>query len=783
MQLYRALAAGFLVVSTTVAPVRAERPIVDLHRLDENFQLFAADSSVPWRAATVRLDTYSSAPVAFTVYRVDPADVLTAGSNFSSRAIVTAGRRALVSFDFTPPGGYQFQSNVVNVPLGTREGFFVVEARRGGVGEQVWINRSRIGLISKETPNELLLYGADLGTGMPVARMRVQFVVNRSFVTEMTDGQGIVRWNRSPRPVFALAQWGSSYAFISPLPQPSLPATIVGLRTDSAVVHAGDVVHVAGFARTRARGVLRASTGSAVVTLRRGATAIAEQRVPLDAAGAFTTSFAMPQNAAAGEYTVLAQAAGGVGGASIDVDANAAGLSLEVVAACGGSCDPTRDIPLTVHASRGDTTVRVTVLRSPHVYLDDLPDATPWATTRWLDATVQTDGNGNATVDIPHPTDELGSTYGVRVESDGATADTRITVPTAQAAIRLTVDRTTQSIGTPIGFDVYAASLDGKPLAGAAVTVELSHGATGAEQNLTLGADGHARGSFGAPELGTNLLVAWVDRAGRAMDAAQVTVDPQAAAAATGGASPNVGIRLDRQTYRPGENVNVDAAAPGAQGDALITFESALGVAFRVASAAGGHASARLRAIDAAGELRVGAAFVHDGALEWSTVPVALAAPGRPGSAQLAMTSAEFSPGTDAKIAFAGASQGVGTFVVRISRGAPSGSAFFASAPELLGIGVTTTQSGAPEAATWHPWVRSTGDQAQALGFVRRTAPPPELSLAQADAQAVSWDVARGDSGGIAVTVPQRSGRYDLSVLDISDDGSVSAASSTIVVK
>ena len=148
----------------------------------------------------------------------------------------------MLSFNFTPPGGYQFQSNVVNVPLGAREGFFVVEARRGDVGEQVWINRSRIGLISKETPSGLLLYGADLGTGMPLARMRVQFVVNRSFVTAMTDADGIVRWNRSPRPVFALAQWGNSYAFLSLLPQPPLPATIVGVRTDSAVVHAGDVV-------------------------------------------------------------------------------------------------------------------------------------------------------------------------------------------------------------------------------------------------------------------------------------------------------------------------------------------------------------------------------------------------------------------------------------------------------------------------------------------------------------------------------------------------------------
>ena len=242
--------------------------------------------------------------------------MLTAGSNFSSRAIVTPSRRPVLSFTFTPPGGYQFQSSTVNVPLGTREGFFVVEARRGNVGEQVWINRSRVGLISKETPSGLLLYAADLGTGMPLARMRVQFVVNRGFVTATTDGDGIVRWNRSSRPVFALAQWGKSYAFLSLLPQPPFPSTIVGVRTESAVVHAGDTVRVAGFARTRSRGVLRASTGSAIVSLRHGATTIAQSSVPLDAAGAFSASFALPASAASGEYAVLAQAAGGIGGAT-----------------------------------------------------------------------------------------------------------------------------------------------------------------------------------------------------------------------------------------------------------------------------------------------------------------------------------------------------------------------------------------------------------------------------------------------------------------------------------
>src|SRR6185312_319727 len=228
----RFLLSVLVVFALSIAPVRAERPIVDLHRLDAYFALFAGDSNVPWKPTTVRLDTYSSAPVNFAVYQVDPADVLTAGSNARPRAISTRGRRRVASFSFTPPGGYQFQSNEVDVQLGSREGFFIVEARRGDVGEQVWINRTRVGLVSKETPSELILYGSDLGSGRAISRMRVSFVVNNRFVTMYSDAHGIVRWSRSPRPVFALAQWGSSYAFLSLLPQAPLPSTIVGVRTD-----------------------------------------------------------------------------------------------------------------------------------------------------------------------------------------------------------------------------------------------------------------------------------------------------------------------------------------------------------------------------------------------------------------------------------------------------------------------------------------------------------------------------------------------------------------------
>ena len=774
-----------LALALLAAPVCAARPIVDLHKLDAYFALFASDSNVPWQSTTVRLDTYSSAPVQFAVYQVDPSDVITAGSNARPRAIETRGRKPVASFNFTPPGGYQFQSSEVDVQLGSREGFFVVEARRGDVGEQVWINRTRLGLLTKETSGELLLYAADLGSGRALAHTRVQLVVEGAFETRYTDAHGLIRWNRTPRPVFGLAQYGESYAFASFLPQAPLPGTIVGVRTDTAVVHAGGSVRVVGFARTRSNGSLRPATGSATIAMRLGGTLLAQVDATVDPAGAFTADIPIPAGAAAGDYAVLAQVNGGVGGATVHVDADANGLSLDVASGCDGPCNPANDVPVIITSSRGNVPVRVQIVRSPHVYVGYSPQGVPWGTTLWTDQTVQTNGDGRATVMIAHPTDGLPSTYGVRVDAGGASAVTRIVVPTARATVRLQLDRTQQTLGTTINFDVYGNEISSaKPLAGAHVTVALRHGPSTQQQDLTLGADGHAHGAFSAPSLGTNLIFATIIADGASsIDTAQVDIVSQATQDTSLNGSANVRIALDRSSYRTGDTVQISASLDGAQGDALLTIESAAGTQTAVAPVRDGRASASMRITDAPGDLRIGAALVRAGAIAWTNIPLALDAPGRPVSASIAMPSGTFAPGAPVSVTLRDVAPGAGTTIVRISRGAPSGGALFESAPALLAVGLAATQVSAPEGRTWHPWVDSTGEHAQVLGFERRSTPPQNLTLEQADTQAVWWNVAHYDGAGIAVQMPNARGRYTLSILTITDDGRVISASSPITVQ
>src|SRR5450631_2922708 len=116
----RRLAALGLAVALIVGsgvPVRAARPLLDSGKWDAYFALFARDSQVPWKRVSVRLDTYSGAPVDFAAYEVDPADVLVAGANARPRAIDTGHRTAVARWRFSPPAGLKFESNDVEVPL------------------------------------------------------------------------------------------------------------------------------------------------------------------------------------------------------------------------------------------------------------------------------------------------------------------------------------------------------------------------------------------------------------------------------------------------------------------------------------------------------------------------------------------------------------------------------------------------------------------------------------------------------------------------------------------
>ncbi|GAC1311562.1 MAG: hypothetical protein NVSMB21_21190 [Vulcanimicrobiaceae bacterium] len=787
----RALAAILVFAFLCASPVRAARPLLDRHQWDAYFSLFARDVDVPWKPSTVRLDTYSGAPVDFAAYDVDPADVIIAGAARTTRAVDTSHRRAVVRWRFSPPPGYRFETSDVAVPLGSREGFFVVEARRGDAVQQVWIDRTSLGIVAEESPGGLVVWCVDLRSGRASPGVAVSFLVGTRLIVKRSDRDGLIAWHDPGRPVFALAERGASRAFVSLLPQAPLPQTIVGVRLQAALARAGEAVHYVGFARRLVGAAYRRATGAARVSLVGRGRTLATSLVRLDDAGAFSGELTVPGGTNAGEYAVLASAAGGVGGTSVHLDA-ASDVALAIEQTC--PCDPDRDVPFAVSARRNgvaaDVPVRVTVVRVPHVLPPGAADETPrWGTTVVYDRTLRTGAAGSASVTIPSPSDGLDSTYGLRATTRGASASGRVVVAQAALALALEPVAATADVDAPVAFDVRGFDpTDGTPQPAERVRIRLAHGASLRTQDVVLDDHGQAHVVFRRTSLGSNLAIAEATRDGRrALDAATVLVEPSALSGTTAVADATLArVELDRPRYRSGDTIALRATAPGATGDALVTLEGAKTYVVRRTAVAHAGTQATLALGDARGAVRASAAFVRDGAVAIASADVRVDGPGHARLTALSLDKPAYAPGDTMRATLRdGVGAGSATIAARVADGRETGSARFDDAPDLLRTGATSAQAPASGDPHWHAYVAPARSKASDIFAAERArkAPSEVPSLGVAAPHTLAWRVARVPGDELELPAPQRRGHYVLSILRIADDGAVGAASASFDVR
>jgi hypothetical protein len=783
-----ALAALMFVLAAL--PARAARPLLDSGKWDNYFALFARDTYVPWKRISLRLDTYSGAGVDFAAYDVDPTDVLVAGANARPRAIDTSHRTPVARWRFTPPPGLRFASNDVDVPLQNREGFFVIEARRGDAVQQVWLNLSRVGVLAKQSPGGSFLYTADLGTGRALAGMRVVYLVGTSFAYDKTDPHGVSRVPGRAR--FAIAEWGKSKAFVSILPQPPPPQAIVAVRAERGTVRAGESVRVVGFARRRSGNTYRPATGDVDVSMVTRGKTLASGKAQLDGAGAFTADLLVPADATAGDVAILATGAGASGGATIRID-GVGDTALAVTSTCTTACASDASVPLVVSARRAgvlapNVEVRVRVVRTPHVLPPDQPDeGSAWGTTPVLDTTVRTDATGLARVAIPAPTDGLASTYGVFATSGASTVTTNLVAPNAKIALSVQPQRDAIDVTDPATIDIHGFdALDGTPAAGQSVHVRIAHGPNAQDQTVTLDANGRARVTFRNVALGMNLVSADATVNGRsALDVAAVTVAPRALTGAAATSADDVRIGLDKSRYRPNERVVVSANLAGASGDAIVTMESARGVASVVAPTSNGAVTANLTVPETIGATAVGVAFVRDGAIVDASVPLIVDGPGHQRALVLSPDRSSYAPGSTATIAIAdGNDPSTATLAVRLSDRRVGNGASFDDVAAVLATPGTTTQNLASSDPAWHTWVAPARSKAgDVFGFDKprqiATVDTPSTSAARV----LEWNVDRSDRESFSVVVPKEPGRYVLAIVKMTEDGDVGAASIALTVQ
>ena len=99
----------------------------------------------------------------------------------------------------------------------------------------------------------------------------------------------------------------------------------------------------------------------------------------------------------------------------------------------------------------------------------------------------------------------------------------------------------------------------------------------------------------------------------------------------------------------------------------------------------------------------------------------------------------------------------------------------------LAGTG-TTTQNPASSDPAWHGSVAPTRSTAVDLAASERNAPAAETLGAPSD-HALVWRIDRAAKEGFDLALPQTPGRYVVSVLKVSDDGDVGAATLAIEVR
>ena len=128
---------------------------------------------------------------------------------------------------------------------------------------------------------------------------------------------------------------------------------------------------------------------------------------------------------------------------------------------------------------------------------------------------------------------------------------------------------------------------------------------------------------------------------------------------------------------------------------------------------------------------------------------------------------------------------------MRVADDELGGGAYFGDAPASLAAASTTAQNAAAPSPPWHAWVASQG-----VNDAKLFAGAAPLRTANAAATTAAgpldggtsvdielWQVQRGNGDQLTFQAPGRPGKYVLSILKISDNGDVGAASATIVVK
>ena len=389
------------------------------------------------------------------------------------------------------------------IPIDVKQpGMYVVEAVSAPHRAYTVVIVSDIGLVSKASPGQVLLFAADRLTGKPVAGCAVKLLHNQKAMasgTTGTDGVFDARFNETATDdVVSVATCGAQVTATDPGSWYLHEAQrdLVGyIYTDKPIYRPGHTVHIKGVLRWRAHGALQPFDAPEVEVRVTDVTGKVIFRQPrkVDAFGGVTADLPLTAGAALGDYSI----------AILRGDDTATG-AFEV--------QEYRKPEFEVHLTPADTFVlqdgetRVTISAryyfgqpvagarvtwvahrqpyySPLRWSDDADDegGTYWyGEDQAIEGAARLDANGRAEITLPVALDERAADYSLRVEARVADASSRevtgLTVVHATYGTFLlssAVDQYVVRPGAKATVSVHAVDYLGAPQANLAVAVSV----------------------------------------------------------------------------------------------------------------------------------------------------------------------------------------------------------------------------------------------------------------------------------------------------------------------
>lgn len=503
------------------------------------------------------------------------------------------------------------------IPLDVKEpGVYLVEAINERLRAYTIVMVSDVGLVTKVSPGQFLMFAADRFTGEPRAGCDVQVLANRTVVAEArTSADGIVEVSLpggTVEDVIGIGRCGDQMAATDAgawaLAEPA--RELVGyVYTDKPIYRPGHTVHIKGVLRWREEDALRPFDAGEVELSVSDVNdkVLVRRRLPVDAFGSVHTSFDIPATAALG-VTAIRIASG-------DVHATGAFEVQEyrkpefevIVSPAARFVVQGQDAVATVQARYyfgqpvANALVRYVVNQQPY-----------YSPLRWDDGfeggessywyggdqrhegELRLDAQGRGEIRVPLGLDQNGRDYSARIEAQVTDASSRevpgnTIVHATFGRFMVTARTTTYVFGPGDRVDVSLRALDYAGAGQSGVPLELTlerityPGGYYAEPTATAvgtttattDVQGSATASFTLPNQSGSYRI----RAAARVDGRTVADEAWAwvpgggdtSASATG--DQYLELLADKRSYRPGETARLMVRGASVSGPVLVTKE------------------------------------------------------------------------------------------------------------------------------------------------------------------------------------------------------------------